>query len=170
MAKFKSKRIVIKHGDDKGYKELAEVIANLPELKKGQCFDIHISNESQRSVDINALYHVFVKEISYYTGNSRNSVICDLKLDFGYHILKEFGTQGKSQLHKEAATEAWIWDNVSDKGGLPFWSWPRKKQKRFVMRRKVTRLLNDKYMAEMLSRIQQFYAKNGLVLESINKG
>ena len=165
---FKSKRIIVK--DDESWGQLNEFISSLPELKNGKAYDFYISSESARSLEINALYHCYIKEIAKHQGETITDCMTALKLDYGYYFLKEYGSTGKSSRHVKAATEAYVWQYLSDAKGISFFNWSRAMQLRFVKNREVTRLLDNKHMAQYLKKIQVVFAEQGLELKSINEG
>lgn len=127
---------------------LAECIATLTnEFEANHWLKVSISS-GKRSLDANALSHVFYKEIGEHTGQTPEEARCECKLRYGVPILREDDKASAFFSH------------------IGFDDWRYEKQLAAMKYLEVTRLFDPEQMRRYLDTMQREYAKHGLVLES----
>ena len=122
-------------------------------LAAGGCEIIIQKKSKKRSLDSNALYHVFCNQIAKHYGHSVKTVTNECKRDFGVSVLlsaeDDRATKLKWTLHK-----------------IGYWQMSPAQQCSVRDMFSVTSVMTTKEMSQVIQYMQDFYRDKGLMLES----
>lgn len=120
-------------------------------VSSGKRYKVSIDECGARSLSANALYHVWVKQVSDFTGEDLKTVAARFKRDHGLPIL--LSGRNRFEVDKELTDSGYY--NMNDH-----------EQLLFVGGMKVTRRFSIKDQADYLNSIQSFWYHYGVILDS----
>lgn len=135
-------------------KDELQLLALMHEIAKAGDFPLEISAKKagKRSLDANAVIHVWYKQIAEQFGHSIPYTEGYCKLTFGIPILLERGD-------KAAKMISYTFDKLS------FRLWPHEKKIDYMEIMPVTRLMTTAEHCNYREQMQRYYAEQGLFLD-----
>ena len=103
---------------------------------------VKVIEHTIRSLDANALYHVWIKQLTAFTGNDTKRQEAELKIEFGFPVLLQDETLGKEL--------EWILKKYD------FYSMSYDQQCNLVKWIPVTRLMSTKQLKDMMNNIKNW--------------